>query len=43
MAIPGMDLQAQYEQTLQNTIGKSQRDRLQDVRKQQTLANTDWS
>lgn len=43
MAIPGMDLQAQYEQTLQNTIGKSQRDRLQEVRKQQTLANTDWS
>lgn len=43
MSIPGMDLQAQYEQTLQNTIGKSQRDRLQDVRKQQTLANTDWS
>lgn len=43
MAIPGMDLQAQYEQTLQNTIGKSQRERLQDTRKQQTLANTDWS
>jgi len=43
MAIPGMDLQSQYEQTLQNTIGRSQRDRLQDVRKQQTLANTDWS
>jgi len=43
MAIPGMDLQAQYEQTLQNTLGKSQRERLQETRKQQTLANTDWS
>jgi hypothetical protein len=43
MTIPGMDLQTQYDQTLQNTIGKSQRDRLQDIRKQQTLANTDWS
>ena len=43
MAIPGMDLQAQYEQTLQNTLGKSQRERLQETRKQQSLANTDWS
>ena len=43
MAIPGMDLQSQYDQTLQNTIGKSRLAKLQDVRKQQTLANTDWS
>lgn len=43
MALPGMDLQSQYNQTLQNTIGQSQSERLRQTRQQQSLANTDWS
>lgn len=43
MALPGMDLQSQYNQTLQNTIGQSQSERLRQARQQQSLANTDWS
>ena len=43
MALPGMDLQSQYNQTLQNTIGQSQAERLRQTRQQQSLANTDWS
>jgi hypothetical protein len=43
MALPGMDLQSQYAQTLQDTIGKSQSERLRDMRRNQTTANTDWS
>ena len=43
MAIPGMDLQTQYNQTLQNTIGQSQAQRLRQTRQEQSLANTDWS
>lgn len=43
MALPGMDLQSQYNQTLQNTIGQSQAQRLKQSRQEQSLANTDWS
>ena len=42
MALPGMDLQSQYNQTLQNTIGQSQAERLRQTRQQQSIANTDW-
>lgn len=42
MALPGMDLQSQYNQTLQNTIGQSQAERLRQTRQQQSVANTDW-
>lgn len=42
MALPGMDLQSQYNQTLQNTIGQSQAERLRQTRQQQAIANTDW-
>ena len=42
MALPGMDLQSQYNQTLQNTIGQSQSERLRQTRQQQSIANTDW-
>ena len=42
MALPGMDLQSQYNQTLQNTIGQSQVERLRQARQQQSVANTDW-
>jgi len=37
-----MDLQSQYNQTLQNTIGQSQAERLRQTRQQQSIANTDW-
>ena len=42
MALPGMDLQSQYNQTLQNTIGQSQAERLRQTRQQQSIASTDW-
>jgi hypothetical protein len=39
--VPGMDLQTQYDKTLQNTIGQSQRQRNEAIRQSQGGA-TDW-
>jgi len=40
--VPGMDLQTQYDKTLQNTIGQSQRQRNEALRQSQGDV-TDWS
>ena len=39
--VPGMDLQTQYDKTLQNTIGQSQRQRNEALRQSQS-GTTDW-
>jgi len=39
--VPGMDLQTQYDKTLQNTIGQSQRQRNEALRQSQS-GPTDW-
>lgn len=42
--VPGMDLQSQYDQVKQNSIGKSQQETLRDLRRNQTTnPSTDWS
>jgi len=42
--VPGMDLQSQYDQVKQDSIGKSQQETLRDLRRNQTTnPNTDWS